>query len=374
MRVVIFTHSLVSDWNHGNAHFLRGIALELSARGFDLRIFEPADGWSRRHLIAEHGESPVADFQRRFPQLTSTLYHPATIDLNAALEAADLVLVHEWNDPALVKRIGEHRLRHGSYTLLFHDTHHRSVTAPEEMNAYDLRHYDGALAFGQTIRNLYLTKRWTQHAWTWHECADVRTFRPHPRTQLRGDLIWVGNWGDNERVEELREYLIGPVQRLGLQATVYGVRYPTAALNELRTAGIAYHGWLPNYQVSELFAQFQVTIHVPRRPYAARLPGIPTIRPFEALASGIPLISAPWQDTENLFRAGTDLLFVRDGREMQQALQAVLHEPALRASLIRNGLDTIHSRHTCRHRVEELLRIHQECRANTTEAALIGRT
>ena len=26
MRFVIFTHSLVSDWNHGNAHFLRGFA------------------------------------------------------------------------------------------------------------------------------------------------------------------------------------------------------------------------------------------------------------------------------------------------------------------------------------------------------------
>ena len=24
--VVIFCHSLVSDWNHGNAHFLRGVA------------------------------------------------------------------------------------------------------------------------------------------------------------------------------------------------------------------------------------------------------------------------------------------------------------------------------------------------------------
>ena len=32
MRVVIFCHSLASDWNHGNAHFLRGVARELLAR------------------------------------------------------------------------------------------------------------------------------------------------------------------------------------------------------------------------------------------------------------------------------------------------------------------------------------------------------
>ena len=29
MRVVYFTHSLSSCWNHGNAHFLRGVLREL---------------------------------------------------------------------------------------------------------------------------------------------------------------------------------------------------------------------------------------------------------------------------------------------------------------------------------------------------------
>jgi spore maturation protein CgeB len=38
------------------------------------------------------------------------------------------------------------------------------------------------------------------------------------------------------------------------------------------------------------------------------LPGIPTIRVFEALACGIPLVSAPWDDSEHLFRPGEDFL------------------------------------------------------------------
>ena len=47
MRIVYFTHSLVSCWNHGNAHFLRGVLRELRrARPRGAR-FEPADGWSR---------------------------------------------------------------------------------------------------------------------------------------------------------------------------------------------------------------------------------------------------------------------------------------------------------------------------------------
>ena len=56
MRFVIFSHSAVSDWNHGNAHFLRGFCTELILRGHDVQIFEPADGWSRVNLVRQSGE------------------------------------------------------------------------------------------------------------------------------------------------------------------------------------------------------------------------------------------------------------------------------------------------------------------------------
>src|SRR4051812_32040315 len=227
MRFVAFTHSLVSDWNHGNAHFLRGIAGDLSARGWDLRIFEPANGWSRENLIGSYGEAPLTEFAAAFPALQSKLYDPAAADLdqflNEALSRADIVLVHEWNDPELVSRVGQHRASKGEYQLFFHDTHHRMVTAPASMSAYDLTHYDGVLAYGRVLRDLYIAKRLSQNAWTWHEAADVRTFFPRQRQTKQGDLVWIGNWGDDERAEELREFLIEPVRRLKLRASVYGV-------------------------------------------------------------------------------------------------------------------------------------------------------
>ena len=94
------------------------------------------------------------------------------------------------------------------------------------------------------------------------------------------------------------EFLIGPADRHGLNAVVHGVRYPQAALGELAAAGILYRGWLPNHEVPATFARARATVHVPRRPYVEALPGIPTIRVFEALACGIPLVSAPWRDVE----------------------------------------------------------------------------
>jgi spore maturation protein CgeB len=43
MKVVLFYHSVLSDWNHGNAHFLRGIASELVERGHQVVVYEPAE-------------------------------------------------------------------------------------------------------------------------------------------------------------------------------------------------------------------------------------------------------------------------------------------------------------------------------------------
>jgi spore maturation protein CgeB len=353
VRFVIFTHSLVSDWNHGNAHFLRGIASELLSRGHHIEIFEPEDGWSRQNLLRDHGQAAIDDFQRAFPHLHSTLYQLRALDLAEALRGADVVIVHEWNPPELIERIGRHRGAH-DYQLFFHDTHHRSLSDRNAIAQYDLSHFDGVLAYGGVIRDTYLAHGWARYAWTWHEAADTRVFQPLPSSTKDGDLVWIGNWGDDERADSLRELLIKPVKKLGLRARVYGVRYPQEALQELASAGIEYAGWLPNHRVPEVFARYRVTIHVPRRPYVEALPGIPTIRPFEAMACGIPLISGLWSDSEALFSPGEDFLFARDSEEMISQIKLVMDGPQVAARLAAHGLRTIRNRHTCAHRVDEL--------------------
>jgi spore maturation protein CgeB len=213
------------------------------------------------------------------------------------------------------------------------------------------------LAFGEVLRERYAALGWGPRAFTWHEAADTSVFHPRTRRRRAGDLVWVGNFGDDERRRELSEFLLEPVRTLGLSARVYGVRYPEDARRALAHARIDYSGWLPNFEVPEAFAQFDMTVHVPRRPYAAALHGIPTIRPFEALACGIPLVSAPWQDSEQLFTPGQDYLLVQSGQEMTGALLTLRNEPELRRSLAERGLSTIRARHTCAHRVDELLDI-----------------
>jgi spore maturation protein CgeB len=357
----MFYHSLVSDWNHGNAHFLRGVAGELQRRGHRVIVLEPANSWSREHLVREHGTGAIKGFHRAYPDLRSIQYEAGTLDLDRVLDGADLVLVHEWNDHSLVESIGRHRAVNRGYRLLFHDTHHRSVTEPERMAAYELGSYDGVLAFGEVIRRRYLDEGWAERAWTWHEAADVQLFRPLRRpSPSRRDLVWIGNWGDEERTSELEEFLIGPVESLRIDARVHGVRYPEFALERLRQSGIAYAGWLPNFEVPEVFAAHRLTLHIPRRPYVQALPGIPTIRVFEALACGIPLVSAPWNDVEGLFSPGKDYLVAQDGKEMREHIRSLLADPEMAQGMAERGRQTILERHTCSHRVDELLGIVEE--------------
>ncbi|WP_075293247.1 CgeB family protein [Pararhizobium arenae] len=360
MKFVFYTHSLVSDWNHGNAHFLRGVMRDLIRRGHDALALEPEGAWSRINLLKDQGLRVVERFQETFPQLVSRTYGGA-FDHEQAVADADVVVVHEWTEPAVIERLGRARRNGGAFTLLFHDTHHRAVSSADDIGGLELTNYDGVLAFGETLRQRYLEAGWGKSVFTWHEAADDALFHPIADEQKTGDLIWVGNWGDDERSREIVEFLVEPSRKLGLKTSVRGVRYPEHALEALRRAKISYGGWIANADVPNAFAQHRVTVHVPRRPYVEALPGIPTIRVFEALACGIPLISAPWDDAEGLFRPGVDYLVAQTGGDMVRCLRDVLADDGLSRTLVSSGLETILARHTCRHRVKELLSILSLC-------------
>ncbi len=356
MKFVYFTHSLQSCWNHGNAHFLRGVLRELIVRGHDVRADEPEHAWSLQNLLADHGEGGLVAYRSAYPELRSQTFG-ATASLEEMVDGADVVIVHEWNEPELVAQVGRIRASGGKFTLLFHDTHHRAVSDPDAIRAFDLSGYDGVLAFGETLAEVYRRWGWGARVFVWHEAADIRLFHPPEGQEARHGLVWIGNWGDGERTEELQDFLFRPAREAGLPLEIFGVRYPPEALAMLEKYGISYRGWLPNARAPEIFARHLATVHVPRRFYTEILPGIPTIRVFEALACGIPLVSAPWQDSEQLFRVGEDFLMVSSRAEMGEALRSVASDPELRRSLAEKGLETIRARHTCGHRADELLAV-----------------
>jgi spore maturation protein CgeB len=191
-----------------------------------------------------------------------------------------------------------------------------------------------------------------------HEAADTTIFTPVdvPKTT---DVVFVGNYGDGDRSDELEDYVFQPRTRMPrLRYAFFGVRYPEAVLARMSNGlDIAYRGWLPNVQVPTVYSSARVVLHVPRRQYAQMLPGTPTIRVFEALASGGCMISLPWSDTDHLFEPGRDFAVARTPAEMRDLIAWLCEDDDARAAFGRHGHQTIVSRHTCGHRADELLEV-----------------
>src|SRR5436305_4456969 len=304
LNIALFAHSMVSDWNHGNAHFLRGLMRELVRMGHTVRCYEELTSWSLTNLMKQEGERAIEAidfFRRAYPELDVRFYKSGDGEfprfLEEELKETDLVLLHEWNDPQVVNQVLALKKKFG-FIALFHDSHHRAYTRAGDILQFHLHLVDGVLAFGEAIRRIYVDGFGIPRAWTFHEAADVRAFQPLDRPK-EIDLVWIGNWGDEERTRELQEFLVEPAAALaGRRVVAHGVRYPETAVEQLKGAGIEFRGYLPNLMAPEVYAQSCVTLHVPRRQYTNGLAGIPTIRVFEALACGIPLICAHWVDEE----------------------------------------------------------------------------
>jgi spore maturation protein CgeB len=361
----IFAHSWISDWNHGNVHFLRGLTSELFKQGHEVRCYEERDGWSMRNLLQE-GEECAADalinFRKAFPDLDVRFYtQGANLSryLAEELRSADVVLVHEWNSPEVVTTILAQK-QQLKFRALFHDTHHRAYTSPRDILRMPLDQFDGVLAFGETIRKIYVDGFGLKRAWTFHEAADTGCFFPR-NAPKDTDVVWIGNWGDEERTRELEEFLVTPATAMPqYKFSVHGVRYPEPALRRLAESKIEFRGYLPNLRAPDVYSRSQISLHVPRRFYANGLSGVPTIRVFEALAAGSPLVCAPWSDSEGLFRPGADYLCVPNSEAMTAELKNLLSDDRARQQLAANGLETIRAHHTCAHRAEQLVHICHE--------------
>ena len=363
LRIAYFAHTLRSDWNNGNAHFLRGLLRALRNAGHDVTAFEPEAEWSIDNLREEsRGAESLDQFMEIYSDLDVQTYGSGefgALDLwRQRLRGVQVVILHEWNPPELAALLLELR-GELHYRLLFHDTHHRASSSPESFAALGLERFDGVLAFGEALRQIYRERFGLQKVWTLHEAADTTVFHPAPGKVQEQDVVWIGNWGEGERAEEIREYLVRPAAGLHARVKVFGVRYPQDGLKTLESAGIEYGGYLPNLDAPAVYAESKLTLHVPRQQYSAVMKGIPTIRVFEALACGIPLLSAPWEDSEGLFRAG-DFIFVDSGAAMLREMQRLLADPAAAAAQAARGLETVLERHTCAHRAQELSSICEE--------------
>jgi spore maturation protein CgeB len=358
MRFALFYHSIISDWNHGNAHFLRGLMRALNARGHETVCYEQLDNWSLSNLL-QAAPNAIADFERRFPDLRYEQYrldHSLEPWLRERLAAADVAIVHEWNHPQVTRMLGR-LCRELGVRAYFHDTHYRVVLDDVHRESLALEQFEGILAYSPSLADRFRALGY-RNVHVLHEAADTTVFEPVdvPKTS---DVVFIGNYGDGDRSDELEDFLIAPRRDLPhLRYAIYGVRYPDEVLSRFRNGlDIDYRGWLPNVAVPHVYSSARIVLHVPRRQYVELLPGTPTIRVFEALATGACLISLPWPDTDGLFTAGKDYAVAHSPAETRELIDRLCRDDAARSAFGEHGRNTILAKHTCGHRAEQLIEL-----------------
>ena len=100
------------------------------------------------------------------------------------LRDADIVIIHEWTEPAVACDILSYKSKYG-FRALFHDTHHRAYTNAGEILRFPLHLFDGVLAFGEPIRRIYLDGFGVPRAWTFHEACRYLAFSSAARNHER---------------------------------------------------------------------------------------------------------------------------------------------------------------------------------------------
>ncbi len=355
-RFGFFYHSVISDWNHGNAHFLRGLMRALQAHGHSVVCYEPADNWSLANLL-RIAPGAIDEFRARFPDLQFERYTPGPDFegwLRERLANVDVAVVHEWNEPNIIRLVGG-LCREFCITSLFHDTHYRVVLDESHRAGLGIDQYDAILAYSPSVAERYHSLGYTR-VHVFHEAADTTVFAPL-QVAKTNDVVFVGNYGDGDRSDELEDYVFAPRASLRqLTYSIYGVRYPEAVLARFRDGlDISYHGWLPNVEVAAVYSAARIVLHVPRQQYVQLLPGTPTIRVFEALASAACLISLPWPDTDHLFSEGQDYVVAHSPQQMRELIGWLAADGVARERFGQHGRQTILARHTCGHRADQLL-------------------
>ncbi len=222
--------------------------------GHEVRCYEGIGSWSLANLVRKEGnlaEHAIDQFRTEFPELDVRFYQPGETlheTLQEELRNADVVIVHEWNTPEIVNEILSFKQQFG-FRALFHDTHHRAYTNAGEILRLHLHLFDGVLAFGEAIKRIYLDGFGMEQAWTFHEAADTTHFQPlAEKSDI--DVLWIGNWGDEERTRELMEFLVKPMTELqNLKAGCWSCRLRRPLQSKVRklllTEGRNRVSWLP---------------------------------------------------------------------------------------------------------------------------------
>jgi spore maturation protein CgeB len=323
VKIAIYGSSLLSAYWNGAATYYRGILQALAPLGHDITFFEPDafDRQSHRDI-----EPPpwcrVVVYQPTEAGVRDVLAQAAWADV--AIKASGVGVF----DDALLDGI----LTHAAPGALraFWDVDAPATLAemalrPDHALRRALRHLDLVLTYGGGGPVVSAYRRFgAAECVPIYNALDPSTHHPvPPEHRFAADLTFLGNRLP-DREQRVETFFLAAAERLPQQRFLIG---GSGWDDKPCPANVVKLGHVPTTAHNALNVSARAVLNISRDSMAA-IGFSPATRVFEAAGAGACLLTDPWEGVELFLTPGKEVLVVRDGIDVAEAVRVLTPERA----------------------------------------------
>jgi spore maturation protein CgeB len=343
MRLVVLGLSLSSSWGNGHATTYRALLKAFAARGHDILFLERDVPWYASHRDLVRPDYCQLLFYEDLPSLAGH---------RDAVERADAVIVGSYvPEGCSVGRWVQQAARGVTafydidtpVTLAKLERGDAEYLSPELIPGYDLY-----LSFtgGPTLQHI-MRSYGSRDARALYCSVDPDQYRPMA-LEPRWDLSYLGTYSP-DRQPILERLLIEPSRRApNLKFAVAGPQYPA---DIGWPANIERIDHVPPAEHARFYASSRFTLNVTRADMV-RAGYSPSVRLFEAAATGTPIISDEWPGLDTIFAPDREIVLAAAPEQVLRVLQG-WSEPE-RRQVAEAARRRVLQAHTAAHRAFEL--------------------
>jgi spore maturation protein CgeB len=344
LEIVIIGLSITSSWGNGHATTYRALVKALSRRGHTITFLERDVPWYRVNRDMQEVDYCSIGLYGSLPEFACTY--------GKLIRDADLVILGSYAPDGIA--IGEWITGRANGVTAFYDidtpvtlvgldANKVDYISPGLIPRFDLYlSFSGGPALG-IIENLYGSPL----ARALYCSADLGMYSVG-KTAPKWSLGYLGTYSE-DRQQLLDRLLLDPAQRLQDHSFVIaGSKYPD-------TSGwpgnVIYIPHLPPSEHCEFYGSQRFALNVTRADMKA-LGFSPSVRLFEAVACGTPVISDDWPGMETIFSPGAEILIAAGSCDVVQILEHLPEDRRL--SIAANARARLLREHTPEHRAKQL--------------------
>ena len=352
MSIVFLGLSLTSSWGNGHATTYRALSKGLARRGHRVLFLERDVPW-----YAAHRDLPDPPFAavRHYANLRELQTRFA-----AAIEAADLVVLGSYVPQGI--EVARWVLQVATGVGAFYDidtplTLGKLRRADREYLAPDLiPRFDLYLSFtGGPVLDLLASEFGAQRPRPLYCSVDPDVHRPQA-TALCWDLGYMGTYSE-DRQPGLEAFLLAPARALPDRAfVVAGPQYPPELAWPANVRRVEH---LPPARHASFYCAQRITLNLTRADMASA-GWSPSVRLFEAAATGTSIVSDAWPGLETFFEPEEEILIARSSEEVIGYLSDL--DDARRQAIAAAARRRVLQSHTLDRRALELERYVAEAR------------